>query len=167
MVTISGLVTITPASGFIRPASAPIFGIVGAVACRWASELKHIIGVDDALDVANVHGVGGLIGTLLTGVFAESGMAALDGITTDIRGGWIDGNWIQVGIQAVNCVAGGIWSFVVTYGILWVMNKIPGLELRVDAASARLGLDKGEIGECAYERIAPAPPGSEGTGSDP
>lgn len=76
-----------------------MFGILGAIACRWASELKHVLGVDDALDVMNVHGVGGFVGTLLTGVFAEKGMAALDGLNRDMRGGWVDGNWAQVGIQ--------------------------------------------------------------------
>ncbi|OXA53572.1 ammonium transporter 1 isoform X2 [Folsomia candida] len=163
---VAGLVSVTPASGFIRPASAPVFGIIGAIACRWASGLKHAIRLDDALDVVTVHGVGGLIGTLLTGIFAERGMAAWDGITC-IEGGWIDGNWMQVPVQIGHCVAGGVWSFIVTYAILWIMNKIPGLKLRVDTASAKFGLDKGEIGECAYERVPPVPPGGEGSGSDP
>lgn len=67
-------------------------------------------------------------------------------------------------MQFVNSLAGGLWSFLMTYAILFLMNKIPGLELRVDAASARLGLDKKEIGESAYERIASA---DRGTVPDP
>jgi Amt family ammonium transporter len=67
---ISGLVAITPASGFVPPWSSVIFGVVGAVACNFATKLKYIIKVDDALDIFAEHGVGGIVGNLLTAFFA-------------------------------------------------------------------------------------------------
>ena len=67
---VSGLVAITPASGFVPAWSAVIFGIVGAIACNYATKLKYVIGVDDALDIFGEHGVGGIVGNLLTSFFA-------------------------------------------------------------------------------------------------
>jgi ammonium transporter, Amt family len=67
---IAGLVAITPASGFVPAWSAPIFGIVGAIACNFATKLKYILKTDDALDIFAEHGVGGIVGNLLTGIFA-------------------------------------------------------------------------------------------------
>lgn len=67
---ISGLVAITPGAGFVTPWAAFIFGIVGAIACNFATKLKFIFGVDEALDIFAVHGVGGIVGNLLTGIFA-------------------------------------------------------------------------------------------------
>jgi Amt family ammonium transporter len=67
---IAGLVAITPASGFVPPWAAVVFGIVGAIACNYATKLKYIIGVDDALDIFGEHGMGGIVGNLLTGLFA-------------------------------------------------------------------------------------------------
>jgi ammonium transporter, Amt family len=67
---ISGLVAITPGSGFVTPWAAVVFGIVGATACNFATKIKFLIGVDDALDVFAVHAVGGMVGNILTGIFA-------------------------------------------------------------------------------------------------
>ncbi|CAG7815992.1 unnamed protein product, partial [Allacma fusca] len=100
---IAGLVSITPGSGFVSPASSLAFGFIGAICCNLAMSLKHIMKYDDALDVFAVHGVGGIVGNLLTGIFAQKWVAALDG--TEIEGGWLDGNWAQVGYQAVDTVA--------------------------------------------------------------
>lgn len=105
-----------------------------------ALNLKHILNFDDALDVFAVHGIGGVVGNILTGIFAQRKYA------NEIEGGWLDENWIQVVYQLVDTVAGLIWSFVVTFLILWVMNKIPGLSLRVDIEMERAGLDQGELG---------------------
>ncbi|KAF9579211.1 hypothetical protein BGW38_004619, partial [Lunasporangiospora selenospora] len=93
--------------------------------CSGAHHLKY----DDAFDVFAVHGVGGIIGNILTGIFAQSWVAALDG-TTEIKGGWLDRNWIQVAYQLADSAAGLAWSFTVTFLILFIMNKIPGLALR-------------------------------------
>jgi Amt family ammonium transporter len=131
---------------------------MGAICCRYAGELKHMVGIDDALDVFNVHGIGGLVGTLLTGILAEQDIVNLDGLNhTEIKGGWVNGHWAQIGYQLIATIAGGFWSFFVTFIILWLMNKIPGLELRVDEATARAGLDRKEIGESAYQRVSPGP----------
>jgi Amt family ammonium transporter len=67
---ISGLVAITPAAGFVTPWAAFVIGLVGGAACNFATKLKFLIGIDDALDVFAVHGVGGFVGNLLTGIFA-------------------------------------------------------------------------------------------------
>lgn len=105
-----------------------------------ALNLKHILNFDDALDVFAVHGIGGIVGNILTGIFAQKKYA------NEIDGGWLDKNWMQVVYQLIDTIAGLIWSFVVTFLILWVMNKIPGLSLRVDIEIERAGLDQGELG---------------------
>jgi Amt family ammonium transporter len=147
-----GLVAITPASGFVGPAAAVAFGFIGAIICNISCKLKHAFNYDDALDVFAVHGVGGLVGDILTGIFAESYIAALDGSTV-INGGWLNGNFIQVGYQLADGCAGMSYSFGVTYFILFVMDKIPGFSLRVDAETEIKGLDAGEIGELAYYHV--------------
>jgi Amt family ammonium transporter len=147
---VSGLVAITPASGFVRPWAAFVIGIVAGVVCHFAVDLKHRLGYDDALDVFAVHGVGGFVGNILTGVFADADM--LGGL--DIDGGWVNGHWIQVPIQLAACCAGAAWSFGVTFIILFIMNKIPPLRLRVDEEVELIGLDAAEMGELAPEQMS-------------
>ncbi len=112
-----------------------------------ALNLKHLLKYDDALDVFAVHGVGGIVGNILTGIFAQKKYA------DEIVGGWLDGHWMQIVYQLIDTVAGLAWSFVVTFVILWVMNKIPGLSLRVDIEVERSGLDQGELGFSCYEHV--------------
>ncbi|KAF9926058.1 hypothetical protein BGZ65_007454 [Modicella reniformis] len=146
---VSGLVTITPGSGYVSPVSSIAIGFLGASACNMAVRLKHSFKYDDAFDVFAVHAVGGMVGNTLTGVFAQSWIAGLDGVTV-IKGGWLDKNWIQVPYQIANSAAGFVWSFCVTYLILFIMNKVPGLTLRADLEQERSGLDLAELGETAY-----------------
>ncbi|CAG8754362.1 6348_t:CDS:2, partial [Racocetra fulgida] len=127
------------------------FGVIGAFFCNIAVHLKHIFDFDDALDVFAVHGVGGLVGNLLTGIFAQKSIAALDG--TIIAGGWLDGNFIQLGYQLADSATGMGYSFVMTYIILFIMDKIPGLSLRADPESEAMGIDEAELGELAYYHI--------------
>ncbi|ORX91801.1 ammonium transporter [Basidiobolus meristosporus CBS 931.73] len=148
---VAGLVAITPGSGFVGPAAALLFGVVAGIGCNYARHLGHLLNFDDALDVFAVHAVGGVIGNLLTGIFAEQRIAALDG--TLIAGGWINGNFMQILIQLAGSVAGFAWTFIITYLILWVMDKIPGLSLRADSESEKLGLDLSELGESAYYHV--------------
>ena len=149
---VAGLVLITPASGYIRPASAVFFGFVGSIGCHFAIDLKERIGLDDALDIVGIHGIGGIIGTFLTGIFAEQYISQLGGVKKDdIARGWLDGNWIQLVYQLVGILAAFTWSLVVTFLILYTMNKIPGLKLRADAGTVKVGLDRAEIGETAYD----------------
>ncbi|KAI8984326.1 ammonium transporter AmtB-like domain-containing protein [Mycotypha africana] len=149
---VAGLVAITPASGFVGPAPAVAIGFLGACACNLAVHLKRWLRYDDVADVFAVHGIGGYVGSLLTGLFAESYVAALDG-TSVIKGGWMNHHWAQLGYQLAEATAGAAWSFVITYLILFIMNKIPGLSLRVDRESELQGLDVAEIGEMAYYHV--------------
>ncbi|KUI63998.1 Ammonium transporter 1 [Cytospora mali] len=149
---IAGLVAITPASGFVEPWAAVIFGVVGGLACNLATKIKFWLGIDDALDVFAEHAVGGIVGNLLTGLFASKYVTHLDGFT-EIDGGWINHNYIQLAYQLADCVAGFSWSFVVTCIILFVMNLIPGLSLRATPEAEELGLDEAEIGEWAYDYV--------------
>ncbi|CAG8798419.1 18185_t:CDS:2 [Gigaspora margarita] len=148
---VAGLVAITPASGYVEAYSGAIFGIAAGVICNLAVKLKHIFDFDDALDVFAVHAVGGLVGNILTGIFASRKVFALDSL--DHPGGWIDGNWIQMGYQLANSGAAIAYTFVMTYIILFVMDKIPGLSLRVDLDSETKGLDESELGELAYYHV--------------
>jgi len=148
---VAGLVCITPGSGFVGTPAACLFGFAGGLFCNLAVKLKHIFDFDDALDVFAVHGVGGIVGNLLTGIFAQKSIAALDG--TVIEGGWLDGHWIQLGYQAADSAAGLSYSFFVTFLILWIMDRIPGLSLRADPESEAKGLDETELGELAYYHV--------------
>ncbi|CDH60145.1 ammonium transporter [Lichtheimia corymbifera JMRC:FSU:9682] len=149
---IAGLVAITPASGFVGPGPAIAIGFLGGLSCNLAVRLKHMLNFDDAADVFAVHGVGGFVGGLLTGLFAESYVAGLDGSTV-IDGGWINHHWIQLAYQLADCTAGAAWSFGITYIILFIMDHIPGLSLRVDPEVELQGLDTAEIGEMAYYHV--------------
>ncbi|CAG8440171.1 7198_t:CDS:2 [Dentiscutata heterogama] len=148
---VAGLVAITPASGYVEAYSGAIFGLFAGICCNLAVKLKHLFDFDDALDVFAVHAVGGLVGNILTGIFASRRVFALDGL--DHPGGWIDGNWIQMGYQLANSGASIVYTFVVTYIILFVMDKIPGLSLRADLDSETKGLDESELGELAYYHV--------------
>ncbi|KAK2784534.1 ammonium transporter Amt1 [Onygenales sp. PD_12] len=139
---ISGLVAITPASGFVPPWAAVIFGIVGAAACNYATKLKYLMRVDDSLDVFAVHGIGGLVGNLLTGIFAA-----------DIPGGWLNQNYIQLAYQLADSVTGMAYSFAGSCIILFIINLIPGLRLRSCEDDEIMGIDDAEIGEFAYDYV--------------
>jgi len=133
---VAGLVAITPASGFVLPGPALIIGLVAGVGCFVSStSLKHALGYDDSLDAFGVHGVGGIIGALLTGVFAYGPLSA----TTDKpEGVYIAG----VELFKAQCIAVGatvIYSAVATFVILMVVKAVMGL--RVSTEEEREGLD--------------------------
>ncbi|KAF9360240.1 hypothetical protein BGX34_007880 [Mortierella sp. NVP85] len=149
---VAGLVSITPGSGFVSPASAVAIGFLGSIACNMGVRLKHYLEYDDAFDVFAVHGVGGLVGNILTGVFAQVSVASLGG-PTKIHGGWLERHWIQVAYQLADSAAGFSWSFGVTCLILIIMDRIPGLALRADPTQEHTGLDLSELGEAAYGHL--------------
>ncbi|KAF9473932.1 ammonium transporter [Pholiota conissans] len=149
---ISGLVAITPASGFVGAPAAVLFGVVGGAACNFATQLKFLLSYDDALDIFATHGIGGIVGNLLTGLFAQASVAGFDGVTV-INGGWLDHHYIQLGYQLADSVAGVSYSFVVTTIILWIMHFIPGLRLRASEEAEILGIDDAEMGEFAYDYV--------------
>ncbi|OAQ66264.1 ammonium transporter MEP2 [Pochonia chlamydosporia 170] len=149
---ISGLVAITPAAGFVTPWGAVIIGVCGGVCCNFATKLKFLTGVDDALDIFAVHGIGGMVGNILTGIFGASYIAALDGNTYSPIG-WIEHNWVQLGYQLAGICAAFGWSFVLTCIILFLMNLVPGLSLRVSATEEDVGIDDAQLGEFAYDYV--------------
>ncbi|MCO5217353.1 MAG: ammonium transporter [Thermomicrobiales bacterium] len=140
---VAGLVGITPAAGFVTPMAAIIIGLGAGVFCFFAVDLlKHVIKLDDALDVFAVHGVGGIWGALATGLFATTAVnaGAADGL--------FNGNAEQLWIQFVAVVAAIAFAGTVTFVILKVIDMTIGL--RVQEEEEVLGLDTTQHGELAY-----------------
>jgi Amt family ammonium transporter len=136
---VAGLVAITPASGFVDPTGALVIGAAAGVVCYWgATGLKHTFGYDDSLDAFGVHAVGGIVGALLTGVFART---AINSLGT----GMIDGNAYQVVIQVYGILGTLIYDAVATLIILFVLKMTIGL--RVSEEAERDGLDLSLHGE--------------------
>jgi Amt family ammonium transporter len=133
---VAGLGTITPASGFVGPAGALVIGILAGLVCFNAVILiKQKFKIDDSLDVFPVHGVGGILGTMLAGVFASSELGLFSGQ------GLAEGMTItsQLGVQATGVIATLVYTAVATYVILKVVDMITGL--RVSAEEEQQGLD--------------------------
>ena len=129
--TIAGLAAITPASGYVGPVGALAIGLAAGVLCYWgANSLKRLIGYDDSLDVFGVHGIGGIVGVLLTGVFASS---ALGGSVENLN----IGN--QLRLQAVGIVATLVYSGALTFILVKVVDGMIGI--RVTAEEEGTGLD--------------------------
>jgi len=131
---VAGLGTITPASGFIGPGGALFIGVTAGVVCFFATQyVKRTLKIDDSLDVFPVHGIGGITGSLLTGVFAASSLGGL---------GLAEGVTImhQVGVQALGIVVTIVWSAVFSYLILKLLDTWIGL--RVSADDEVQGLDQ-------------------------
>jgi Amt family ammonium transporter len=139
---VAGLVGITPAAGFVGPMPAIFIGLAVGVLCYFGLQMKHRFGFDDALDVVGVHGVGGVTGALLTGVFASTAINAAG------RNGALFGNPAQLGIQAVGVVATIVFSFVISFAILKVLDMTMGI--RVSEEDEYRGLDLAEHAETAY-----------------
>ena len=142
---VAGLVAITPAAGAVGVLGSLAIGFGAGLLCFFAVELIHKTDMDDALDVFAVHGIGGIWGAIATGIFTVS---AISGGTS----GLIEGNPSQVGIQAVGVVATLIYSGVVSFVILFILDKIPGLGLRASESDEDLGLDLASHGEQATVR---------------
>jgi Amt family ammonium transporter len=121
---VAGLVAITPASGWVDPTGALIIGLVAGIICFWAVVwLKPKLGYDDSLDSFGVHGIGGFVGAILTGVFAVSAVGG------EGKSGWIDGNFNQIWIQFQGTIATIVWSAVASFIILKVIDVIIGLRV--------------------------------------
>jgi len=128
---VEGLVAITPASGFVGPTSAVIIGVAAGIICFFAAtSLKHAFGYDDSLDAFGVHGIGGIVGALLTGVFVSKEISGLDGsVLTQLKG----------------VVTTVVYGFVVSFVLLKIIDKTIGL--RVSEEQEREGLDISLHGE--------------------
>jgi Amt family ammonium transporter len=150
---VAGLATITQASGFVQPMSALAIGAVAGLVCSFmVLKFKRIFGYDDSLDAFGVHGIGGTVGALLTGVFASGAINAVLGRRANGQPrptGAIDGNWHQILNQGVGAGIGWMVSILGTLILLFVVDKAMGLRLStVDEAS---GLDLSQHGEEGYE----------------
>jgi Amt family ammonium transporter len=140
---VAGLVAITPASGFVLPIPAIVIGVAAGVICFWASTwLKHLLGYDDSLDAFGVHGVGGIVGALLTGVFAYGPLTA----TPDHKEGVTIGGLQQLTVQAEAVVATIVYTAVASLILLLITSLLTG-GLRVTEDEEREGLDVALHGE--------------------
>ncbi|CAG8757277.1 23144_t:CDS:2 [Racocetra persica] len=145
---ISGLVAITSGAGYVSPLSAIIFGISGGLICNLAGRLKSPLKFDDSMDVFAIHCVGGFVGNVLTGVFADKTIAARSGEV--ILGGAINGNYDQILIQLLISFVGMIYSFIATIIILFIIGTFLRCTLRLNTDGELDGADITEHGEAAY-----------------
>ncbi|KAK4617827.1 Ammonium transporter 1 [Fulvia fulva] len=136
---IAGLVGITPAAGYVSFWLAAVIGFVTAAICASLQKLNDWLNIDEGLEVFKLHGVGGMVGSFLTGIFADQTISALDGGT--LAPGGINGNGVQVGKQFAEITAIGSYSFVVTCILLLILKYIPGMHLRVSEEAEMRGLD--------------------------
>jgi ammonium transporter, Amt family len=159
---VAGLVAITPASGFVQPMESVAIGAGAGLICYFAVQLRARIGLDDSLDVVGVHGMGGIWGALATGLFATAAVSGLP-----YANGLFHGHAGQMWDQSVGIVAVAAYSFVLTFGILKVLDLLVGI--RVSEDEEELGLDLTQHGERAYTSdesgvalapgpVLPAPP---------
>lgn len=139
---VAGLVVITPGAGFVSPVAALVMGLVAAPVCYAAVLAKHRLGYDDALDAFGIHGVGGIVGALLTGVFADKSLNE-----AGANGAW-HGHPGQLGVQALGLLACCAYAALVTFALLKLLGALMGL--RVAEVDEREGLDVTQHGEEGY-----------------
>jgi Amt family ammonium transporter len=140
---VCGLVAITPASGYVDVPAAVIIGMVAGMVCNLAVTVLNRTRLDDTLDVFACHGVGGIWGALATGLFAQKAInpAGADGL--------LYGNPKQLLIQLAAIVTVAAWGFVMSAGILKIMDLV--MRLRVTPEEEEMGLDLSQHGESAYQ----------------
>ncbi len=149
---VAGLVAITPACGFVGPMGAIVIGLLAGFLCLWGvSGLKRLLGADDSLDVFGVHGVGGIVGALLTGVFAApslGGTGVYDYVANAVNPEYSIAGQVWIQFQAV--ITTVVWSAVVSFVAYKLVDMLLGL--RVSEEEEREGLDISSHGESAYNR---------------
>lgn len=139
---VAGLVGITPAAGFVGPMGAIAIGLLTGALCYFGISLKNKFGFDDALDVVGIHGVGGTVGALLTGVFATTAINAAG------QDGLIAGNGALILEQAIGVIATIVFSFAVSWVLFKLIDKTIGL--RPSEEDEEIGLDQSEHAETGY-----------------
>jgi Amt family ammonium transporter len=144
---VAGLVAVTPAAGFVSPLGALAIGALAGPVCFFAVVMKARLGYDDALDAFGIHGVGGALGAVLTGVLASAAWNSPADPESGIRG-WIEGNSAVVVEQASGVMLCGAYAAIVTWLILKILDALMGLRVPEDAE--REGLDVSLHGEDAY-----------------
>lgn len=144
---VAGLVAVTPAAGFVAPWAGFAIGALSGALCFGAVLLKYRWGYDDSLDAFGLHGVGGVVGAVLTGVFSQTWNFA-DVAAPIGSDGLLLGGFKQLGVQIVATLAAIAYAVLVTWGILWVVRRFVGL--RVTESDEREGLDTSLHGEEGY-----------------
>jgi Amt family ammonium transporter len=140
---VAGLVAITPSCGTVGQMGAIVIGMVSGFLCLWGvTGMKKMLGADDSLDVFGVHGVGGIVGALLTGVFSAASLGGIKGEGYSIAS--------QMVVQAEGVVITMVWSSVVAFIAYKIVDMVVGL--RVSEEAEREGLDISAHGETAYNR---------------
>lgn len=131
---------------------AALIGALTSLACFYTVRFKYLLSVDDGLDIFALHGVGGFVGDLLTGLFADKWVVALDGVSgASYDGGWWNGNYRQLGLQLAGATTCAAWSFVITCILLFIINRIPGMHIRASEEGERGGLDHKYIEDVDFE----------------
>jgi Amt family ammonium transporter len=138
---VAGLATVTPCAGFVSLGSAALIGSIAGLLCYVAVNLKTRMGWDDALDVWAVHGVGGISGTIMLGLFATASVGGVDGL-------FYGGGPTLLMKQTVSVLGVAVYSFLFTWGMLWVINKVTPVHVSEEAEA---DLDKSLHGEVAYD----------------
>jgi Amt family ammonium transporter len=148
---VAGLVAITPASGFVPPYAALVIGVLAGVICYAAVCLKPAFRYDDSLDAFGVHGVGGLLGALLTGVFASAVLynRGVGNPDTEALGKLADGRLAQLGVQALAAGVAGAYAFGMSLLLVKGIDRAWGFTL--DARAESEGLDRSEHGEVGFD----------------
>lgn len=140
---IAGLVGITPAAGYVSVWLAACIGFITAIVCSALQNVNEWLHIDEGMDVFKLHGIGGMVGAFLTGIFASESVSALDGSTR--APGGINGNGVQVGKQLAEICAISGYSFVVSCILLLILKFIPGMNLRVNEEHEMIGLDRAQF----------------------
>ncbi len=146
---VAGLVAVTPASGFVPPLGALVIGLSAGVVCYVAVCLKPFFKYDDSLDAFGVHGVGGFLGALLTGVFASAALYQAGADTTDPVGRLADGRLSQIGVQMLAAVVAVVYTLAVSFVLVKGIDLAWGFCL--DPRSEGEGLDRSEHGEVGFD----------------
>jgi len=156
MGAIAGLVLITPSAGFIGLTTSFFFGVVGALVCRQALRFKftetarRLRWVDNG-DTFATHCVGGVLGTVMTGLFASREVAGYDGVTVIDGGVVFDGNVRQLWVQIVEALVGFTWAFVGSYVLIALVDCVPGLKVLAVDEDVVKGMDASQMDESLYE----------------
>lgn len=137
---------ITPAAGFVGTPAALAIGAVTAIAANFATGLKVLLKIDDAVDGFALHAVGGYVGCLLTGLFGDSRVTEFDGYTS-ISGGWINHHYVQLGWQLASATSILAYTSVMTYILIFIVDHIPGLKVRCTEDDEIIGMDESQTGE--------------------
>ncbi|KAG7191471.1 uncharacterized protein KQ657_003147 [Scheffersomyces spartinae] len=147
---IVGLVNITPSCGFYWPWAAAFTSALNAIICRLLDPINKWTGVDDYSKSGVVHGIGGILGGIFTGIFANKTVAGYDGVT-EILGGWVDHHYKQLGYELAAIAAIVSWTTVFSLIIYFIVDHIPGMKLRATPEEEELGMDLAEMAETLDE----------------